>query len=55
MKQEKCNFLAFEFFGFGPTRVCKFIMKILHNNDMVEVQTWYPRKIVQCDNNFGPP
>jgi hypothetical protein len=21
---------------------------------MVEVQTWDPSKIVQCDNNFGP-
>jgi hypothetical protein len=42
MKQEKCNSLAFEFFGFGPIIVCKIIMKIPHNNDMVEVQTWYP-------------
>ncbi len=47
--------MAFEFFGFGPTIVCKLIVKILHNNDMAEVKKWYPWKIVQCDNNFGPP
>jgi hypothetical protein len=30
-------------------------MKILHNNDMVEVQTWDPWKLIQCDNNLGSP
>jgi hypothetical protein len=29
--------------------------KLCSNITMVEVQTWTPQKIVQCDNNFGPP
>jgi hypothetical protein len=31
------------------------IVKILHNNDMVEFKTWYLWKIVQCDNNLPHP
>jgi hypothetical protein len=45
----------YSFFGIWPTIICKYILKIFHNNDMVEVQTWEPWKIVQCDNNLGPP
>jgi hypothetical protein len=33
-------FLKFDLFGFWPTIICKNIVKILHKNDMVEVQTW---------------
>jgi hypothetical protein len=29
-------------------------VKTFRNNDMVEVQTWDPSNIVQCDNNLGP-
>ncbi len=29
-------------------------MNVFYNDDMVEVQTWDPSKIVQCDNNFSP-
>jgi hypothetical protein len=28
------------FFGISRTMLCKNIVKILNNNDMVEVQTW---------------
>jgi hypothetical protein len=34
--------LEFDLFGFSPTIRCENIVKILHNNDMVEVQTWDP-------------
>jgi hypothetical protein len=44
--------LEFDLFRFWPTIICKKIMKILHNNDRVEVQTWDPPK--KCDNNLGP-
>jgi hypothetical protein len=44
MKFKKCIFLAFDFFGFWLTIIWKTIVKILHNNDMVEVQTWNPWK-----------
>ncbi len=35
----KCNFFGIQF-----TIIYKNIMKILFNNDMVEVQTWVPLK-----------
>jgi hypothetical protein len=38
--------LEFDLFGFSPTIRCENIVKILHNNDVVEVQTW--------DSNMGP-
>lgn len=28
----------------------KNIVNFFHNNDIVKVQTWYPWKIVECDN-----
>jgi hypothetical protein len=31
--------LTFDLFGFWPIIICKNIVKILHNNDMAEVQT----------------
>jgi len=34
--------LAFDFFGFWLIIICKNILEIFHNNDMVEVQTWDP-------------
>jgi hypothetical protein len=51
---KKFSFLAIDLFGFWPTIICKNIVKILHNNDMVEIQTWDPQKTIQCDNNLGP-
>jgi hypothetical protein len=35
-------FVEFDLFGFWPTIICKNIVKILHNNEMVEVQIWDP-------------
>jgi len=44
MKFLNVFFLAFDFFRFRPSIICKNIMKTLHNNDMVEVQTWDTKK-----------
>jgi hypothetical protein len=44
MKLKNIYSLAFDIFGFWPTIICKNILKIFHNNDMIEDQTWYPRK-----------
>ncbi len=46
---EKCNFFGIQFMI-----IYKNIMKILFNNDMVEVQTWVPLKKLLCDNIFSP-
>jgi hypothetical protein len=40
IRLESVFYLKFDLFGFRPTIICKNIVKILHNNDMVEVQTW---------------
>ncbi len=41
-----CSFFAIWTFGFWPTKMCKNIVKIFHNNGMVEVQTWCTLKII---------
>jgi len=55
MKKKNVVSLVFDFFGFELTIICKNIVKILYNNDMVEVQLWDPLKTIQCDNNLGSP
>jgi hypothetical protein len=40
VKLKKVVFLAFDFFVFFPIIICTNIVKILINNDMVEVQIW---------------
>jgi hypothetical protein len=37
-------YLEFDLFGFWPIIICKNIVKIIRNNDTVEVQTWTPKK-----------
>jgi hypothetical protein len=55
MKQKNEVFVAFDFLGFWPIIICKNIVKIFHNNDMVEVQIWNLWKTIQCDNNLSSP
>jgi hypothetical protein len=55
MWNKKCGSLTFDFFVFLPTTICKYIVKILFSNDMVEIQTRLGWKIIECDNNLGPP
>jgi hypothetical protein len=47
-------FLAFNLFGFWPTIICKNIVKILYNNNMVEVQTWYSWKKYNATTILAP-
>ncbi len=51
---KKSSFFGIWLFGFLPTLICKNIVKILHNNHIVEVQTWDLWKKKKCDNNLGP-
>jgi len=55
MKLKSVIFLTFDFLGFWCIIICKNIVKILHNNDMVDIQTWEPWKTIECDNSFAPP
>jgi hypothetical protein len=52
---KSAGFLTFDFFVFWLTIICKNIVKIIFSIDMVKIQTRLPWKIIQCDNNFGPP
>jgi hypothetical protein len=52
---KKCSSLTFGFFVFWLTIICKNIVKFFFSIDMVKIQTRLSWKIIQCDNNFGPP
>jgi len=48
-------YFEFYLFVFWPTIICKNIVKILRNNDMVEVQTWDTLKQYNVTTILGAP
>jgi len=54
MKFKNVNFLAFDFFGFWPTIICKNIMNFFIIKTWLTFKHGTSEKTIQCDNNIGP-
>jgi hypothetical protein len=55
MKFKNVSSLAFDFFGFWPTIICKKIVNFFIIKTWLKFKHGTFEKKIQCDNNLGPP